>query len=77
MLSVYKGVVSVKKEEVPIWEKYCLSITQASEYFGIGEKKIRQLVQEHSTDGFVLYIGTKAMIKKNRFQAFIDATDSL
>lgn len=67
----------MKKEEVPIWEKYCLSITQASQYFGIGEKKIRQIVQEHSTEDFLLYIGTKTMIKRNKFQAFIDTVNSL
>lgn len=65
------------KNEIPLWEKYCLSIHEASIYFGIGEKKMRQIVQEHSTDSFVLYNGTKAIIKRDKFQEFIDATNSL
>ena len=30
-----------KGKEVPIWEKYMLTVEEASKYFGIGEKKIR------------------------------------
>ena len=28
---------------VPIWEKYMLTVDEAVQYFGIGEKKIRML----------------------------------
>jgi excisionase family DNA binding protein len=35
-------------------EKYTLTIAEASEYFNIGEKKLRQLVQENSTSDFIL-----------------------
>ena len=30
-----------KKQLVPVWEKYMLTVQEASQYFGIGEKKIR------------------------------------
>lgn len=29
--------------EIPIWEKYALSIEEAADYFGIGQKKIRKV----------------------------------
>ena len=31
---------------VPIWEKYMLTVDEAVQYFGIGEKKIRMLISE-------------------------------
>lgn len=68
----------MNKESIPLWEKYCLSIPEASQLFGIGEKKIRQIVQEHSTDStFVLFNGTKAMIKRSKFEEFINRTNTL
>ncbi len=38
---------TVKKESVPIWEKYALTIYEAAEYFNIGEHRLRQLVREN------------------------------
>lgn len=33
---------------VPIWEKYMLTVDEAVQYFGIGEKKIRNLIAENN-----------------------------
>lgn len=32
--------------DVPIWEKYTLTIEEAAKYFRIGEKKLRKLAEE-------------------------------
>ena len=38
--------------DVPIWEKYTLTIEEASKYFRIGEKKLRKLAEENlDSDG--------------------------
>ena len=49
--------------EIPIWEKYALSIEEAADYFGIGQKKIRKIVDENPTAEFVLKNG--AIYKKS------------
>lgn len=63
--------------EIPIWEKYALTIQEASEYSGIGEKKIRELINEHAADldGFVLMNGSKHLIKRVKFNEFLDRTN--
>ena len=33
--------------DVPIWEKYTLTIEEASKYFRIGENKLRKLAEEN------------------------------
>ena len=33
--------------DVPIWEKYMLTIEEASKYFRIGENKLRKLADEN------------------------------
>ncbi|MDU5385674.1 MAG: excisionase, partial [Blautia producta] len=40
--------------DVPIWEKYTLSIEEASRYFRIGEKKLRRLAEENLDSGWVI-----------------------
>lgn len=32
---------------VPVWERYSLNIPEAAEYYGIGEKKLRQIANEN------------------------------
>ena len=33
--------------DVPIWEKYTLTIDEAAKYFRIGENKLRKLAEEN------------------------------
>lgn len=63
--------------KVPLWKKYTLTIAEASEYFNIGEKKLRQLVQENSTSDFILNNGVKVLIKRMKFEAYLDGVYSI
>lgn len=63
-----------KKKEVPIWEKYALTVEEATVYFNIGENKIRDLIKEPDCE-FVLYVGRKALIKRTVFEDFLSKTD--
>lgn len=63
--------------KIPFWNKYTLTIQQASEYFNIGEKKIRQIAQENPTADYILYNGTKVLIKRAKFEHYIDEVSSL
>ncbi len=60
------------KKQVQLKDKYCLTIEEASEYFGIGEKKIRQIVAENVDAGFVIQNGVKYLIKRKRFEDFLE-----
>ena len=63
--------------EIPIWKKFTLTIQEAAQYFNIGEKKLRKLAQDYSDYGFVLQNGSKVLIKREKFEEFIDATGSV
>ena len=41
---------------VNLCDKYTLTIEEAAAYFGIGQKKIRSLVQTHGNDDFILHV---------------------
>lgn len=66
-----------RENNVPVWHKYTLTIAEASEYFNIGEKKLRQIVQENDTADFILNNGVKVLIKRMQFEQFIDETGSI
>ena len=64
---------------VPIWEKYMLTVDEAVQYFGIGEKKIRMLIAYHSDTDlcFTFQIGNKSLINRQKFEKFLNNTTSL
>lgn len=64
--------VIVRNSKVPLWEKYLLSIPEASEYFGIGAAKLRQIVSENPSADYVFWNGTRAMIKRKILEKYID-----
>ena len=57
---------------VPIWRKYTLSVQEAAEYFRIGDKKLRKLIDEHPDADFILWNGTRAQIKRKLFERYVD-----
>ncbi len=62
--------MNVKKSEVPVWEKSNLTLDEASKYFNIGINKLRSITDdEHCT--FVLWVGSKRLIKRQIFEAYL------
>lgn len=60
------------KVEVEAKDKFCLNIEEAGSYFGIGTKKLRRLAKSRIAGQFVLYNGTKILIKRQKFERFLD-----
>ncbi len=70
-------LITRNRNAVPVWKKYCLTIPEAAMYFGIGEKKLRSLMDWNLDDGFVLQNGSKRLIKRVIFEDFLDNTDTI
>ena len=58
--------------EIPYWEKYMLTLREAAEYFHIGEKKMRQIVDENMNAKFLLENGNRVMIKRKLFEEYLN-----
>ena len=54
--------------DVPIWEKYTLTIEEASKYFRIGEKKLRKLAEENIDAGWVIVNGNRIQLSENNLK---------
>lgn len=59
------------KKEIPFWEKSNLTLEEASAYSGIGINKIRELSNDKKCE-FVLWIGSKRLIKRQLFDSYIE-----
>lgn len=57
-------------EQVPIHLKAALTIREAAAYSNIGINKIDQLLRIPGCP-FVLYVGTKKLVKREKFERFI------
>ena len=64
------------RKEVPIHEKVTLSIEEAAAYSGIGTKKLRELAKSRECN-FALYVGQKLMIKRRKFERFLDESETV
>ena len=63
--------------DVPIWEKYTLTVEEASKYFRIGEKKLRKLAEKNLDAGWVIVNGNRIQIKRKQFEKIIDTLDEI
>ena len=53
--------------DIPIWKRYLLSVTEAAQFYHIGEKRLRQIVDIHPNGEFYLLVGNKVLFKKEQF----------
>ena len=62
-----------RTEQVPIHLKAALTIREAAAYSNIGINKIDQMLQVPGCP-FVLFIGTKKLVKREKFERFISSS---
>ena len=59
-----------KDSRVPLWERMNLTLEEAAAYTGIGTDKLRELSNRESCD-FVLWVGTKRLLKRKQLEEFL------
>lgn len=57
-------------------DKYALTVAEAASYFGIGEKKLREMTDD-PTCQYVLWNGAKRLIKREKLEKTLDASYSI
>ena len=68
--------IKKKKPEVPLWLKSNLTLDEAAAYSGIGKNKLRELSDEKHCK-FVLWVGSKRLIKRRLLDEFTDEMYSI
>ena len=59
-------------QAVPIWTKYSLNVSEAASYYGIGIKKIYDIIHSNPNADFLLEVGSHYRIKRVLFERFLD-----
>lgn len=73
---IVKGVmIHMSETDVPVWERYTLTIEEASKYFRIGTKKLRRIAEENRDSNWVIMNGNRLQIKRKMFEKIIDTLD--
>ena len=67
----------MRNTDIPVWEKYTLTIEEASKYFRIGEKKLRKLAEENQEACWLMMNGNRIQIKRKQFEKVIDELDAI
>ena len=65
-----------KSRQVPIWEKSNLTLEEAAAYSGIGINKLREMSDSKDCT-FVLWNGTKRLLKRRRLDEHLDRLFSI
>ena len=63
-------IMNTEKPQVPIHLKMALTIKEAAEYSNIGINRIDALLRQPNCP-FVLYVGTKKLVKRKEFEQYI------
>ena len=67
----------IRFAEIPTDRKYTIGIDEAARYYGIGSKKLRQIISDNPMGDFYLEIGRHVLIKRRQFEQYLDQASSL
>ena len=63
-------------DKTPIWRKATLTLDEAASYSGIGINKLRELSNSEGCN-FVLWNGSKRLIKRTKLEAYLEDAYSI
>ena len=64
-------------QNVPLWEKYTLTVEEATAYFRIGEHKLRNIINENKNADYLLWNGNRVQIKRVKFEKYVDTLEAI
>ena len=66
----------MERKMVPVWEKSNLTLEEAAAYAGIGINKLRKMSDDQRCP-FVLWNGTRRLIKRRKLDEYIEKSYSI
>ena len=68
--------VSAAENPIPVWERVTLTVQEAVDYTGIGRNKLYELTDRDDCE-FVLWVGSRRLLKRKKLEEYIEKTFSL
>lgn len=67
----------MKENNLSISEKYSLTLEESAQYFNIGLNRLRDFIKERRDADFLLWVGTKCLIKRKMFENMLDKINAI
>lgn len=63
--------------QVPVWQRYVLTVIEAAAYYHIGETRLRRIAEENPDADFYIFNGNRLLFKRERFEHWLDSITAL
>lgn len=67
----------MNNDRIPLWKRYLLTVSEAAEYYHIGETKLRRIAEEHPEANFVIINGNRVLFKRRLFENYLDNSTAI
>lgn len=74
---IFRSVIFIESEVVTLDSKILLNIKEASDLFGIGQHRLREIVREDYGNKYHLMLGRTIKIKRKQFEEFINNVEQI
>lgn len=54
-----------------------MTVNEASAYFHIGDKKLREIIDDDPDADYILRVGNRHMIRRKKFEVFLDRQEAV
>ena len=57
--------------EIPIADRYCLTVDEAAAYTLIGQNRLREIIDNNKNADYLLWVGSQVRIKRSEFEKYL------
>lgn len=65
-------ITAKTRNQIPLWERYTLTVEEAAIYFRVGQNKLRRIIQDNPDADYLIWNGNRPQIKRIMFEKYID-----
>lgn len=70
-------MIKNESNNVSLKDKFLLTFTEASKYFGIGEGKLRNMANIEDNPSWILYNGQRALVKRVQLETILLESETI
>lgn len=73
----FHPIIMNETKRTPLGDRYMLTVREVAEYFGIGEHKLRDLLDKNPEKNLSVWNGNRQLIRRKRLEEYLDDCDSI
>ena len=69
--------MKIKSSDIPVQERYSITIEEAAAYTHIGENRLREYIKQNKHAEYLIWTGSTVRIKRPQFERFLEKVNYL